>query len=751
MFSEFRSRLTLAFGGTIGLILILLSVTSFWFIQNTARHKVEQELNAAATVQDRLWELEETDLLDKARTLALDFGFRSAVATEDIPTIGSALSNLKNRLGVTLAFAVLPDGRSIRVDASDTESLTQMPDSIMTALDADDDPAGILMFQDQRFLVVSAPVKAPRLVGWVAFAEPLDSQSLRDLERFSPIPLIASIESIDASLKSGRDDIVSANEIDGFGGFPPAQLVLRYSMSQAMAPYRGMFVALGVSALIGLIVLVICCWLVARGVTEPIRKLDEAVRKFGDTSEIDVEINSNDEIGRLAKSFTSMAGKIAEREAHIKQLSLTDIETDLPNRRALEEAIERETQVGKIAVVAIGIDRFARIRDVIGQRAANQLMSMVGERLRLETGVLAHGRLASDTIGLVTQYESDESLIERVKLFSIEDTPFKVGSEQVDVHVSAGFALETDHANMKVTDLAVVALNQARESGALIQRFDAKRYGEPSGTLAMMSALMNGLHDGSVSLVYQPKYDFRAQRICSVEALLRWTHPELGFVRPDEFIENAEETGHIKPLTRWVVEKAIMDRLDMLKKGHDLKIAINLSGRLVGDDVFVAWLIETLSPYPGCFCLEVTETAVIDDHGAAISNIQKLRDSGVEISIDDYGSGLSSLAYLKQIPAHELKIDKAFVLAMTEGSSDALLVKSTIDLAHTLGLRVVAEGVETDDVLKLLNLMGADIAQGYHISRPISLKDIPHFLDEFAARNDAAAPEPAQRAQKSPA
>ncbi|MAK61205.1 MAG: hypothetical protein CMK09_09530 [Ponticaulis sp.] len=735
MFSQFRTRLTLAFGGSIGLILIILSLISFFFIQDTARTKVEDELRSAAFVQDRIWQMEESDLLDKARTLALDFGFRSAVATEDIPTIGSALINLKDRLGVDLAYAVLPDGRAVRADTTGSETLIDVPDDLLDALEADTDPAGVLELNGLRYQLVSAPVKAPRLVGWVAFAKPVNEAQLRELETYSPIPLVASIADADFVLDTGSDDIVSTNEIDGFGDFPPAKLVLRYSMSEAMKPYNGMFLALGGSAVAGLVILLACCWVIARGVTEPIRKLDNAVRGFADSSVIDVDISSRDEIGRLARSFSSMAEKITEREAHITRLSLTDTETDLPNRRALEQALEWESQDDSenLFVIAVSIDRFARIRNVIGQTAANDLMTMIGDRLILEVGVLAHGRLASDTIGLLMRCENDDELMDRFSLFSIEDEPFLVGSEQVDVQITAGFARNIEHASLKPVDLALVAVSQARVTGQQIMAFDGDMYGEPSGTLAMMSELMSGLNDGAVSLVYQPKYDVRKQQVCSAEALLRWMHPDRGFVRPDEFVENAEETGHIKPLTRWVVERAIADRDELLEKGYDLKIAINLSGRLVGDEAFIDWLAETLGEFPGCFCLEVTETAVIDDPAGALANIQKLRDSGVEISIDDYGSGLSSLSYLKQIPAHELKIDKAFVLAMTEGSSDALLVKSTIDLAHTLGLRVVAEGVETNEVLGLLGLMGADIAQGYHISRPIPLSDMAGFLREFKA------------------
>ena len=194
-------------------------------------------------------------------------------------------------------------------------------------------------------------------------------------------------------------------------------------------------------------------------------------------------------------------------------------------------------------------------------------------------------------------------------------------------------------------------------------------------------------------------------------------------------MEFAEETGHIKPLSEWVLRRAKRDYVAFLGRGHDLEMSINLSGRLVSDREFIEWSIRELGDLASHFCFELTETAVINDQKTAIDNMNLLREAGIRISIDDYGAGLSSLAYLKQIPAHELKIDKSFVISLSANSSDALLIKSTIDLAHSLNMKVVAEGVETEAVLRLLSALGADTAQGYFLARPAGLEDILTFLD----------------------
>jgi EAL domain-containing protein (putative c-di-GMP-specific phosphodiesterase class I) len=238
-----------------------------------------------------------------------------------------------------------------------------------------------------------------------------------------------------------------------------------------------------------------------------------------------------------------------------------------------------------------------------------------------------------------------------------------------------------------------------------------------------------------MAVYYQPKHDLRSNRISGAEALVRWRHPVRGLIPPDVFIGMAEETGHIAALTECVLAQAIADQAQLARGGHVLTIAVNMSGRLLSDSVFADRAIAMIRGSGADICLEVTETAVIENPELGLALIDRFAEAGVAISIDDYGSGLSSLAYLKQIRADELKIDKAFILSLAESSRDALLVKSTIDLAHSLGLKVTAEGVETPTALALLAGMGCDLAQGYLIAKPLPLAEFEQFLFE----RDAAA------------
>jgi diguanylate cyclase len=216
---------------------------------------------------------------------------------------------------------------------------------------------------------------------------------------------------------------------------------------------------------------------------------------------------------------------------------------------------------------------------------------------------------------------------------------------------------------------------------------------------------------------------------------MRWTHPRRGAVPPDLFIGMAEETGHIRALTEWTVRRAIDDQRRLADAGHQVCMSVNLSGRLLADESFAETLIVAARGAAGRLRVEITETAAMHDPEAALRIIDRLVAGGISVSLDDYGSGLSSLAYLKRIPADELKIDKAFVMGLDQSSRDALLVKSTIDLAHGLGMKVTAEGVETETSLALLSGMGCDMAQGYYVGRPVPLDELIAKLDADADRS----------------
>lgn len=283
------------------------------------------------------------------------------------------------------------------------------------------------------------------------------------------------------------------------------------------------------------------------------------------------------------------------------------------------------------------------------------------------------------------------------------------------------------------------AMIQSRNDHAPVVR-DLSLVDPMVDAMALKRDLSGAVDRGELFLQYQPKVNVRRQQVASAEALLRWRHPKRGLILPNDFIPLAEATRDIDRMTLWTIEQVIADQQLLRADGRDITIFINISGQLLSNAKFVKRVCEIVSATDVPLGFEITETSVIRDPVSAIANLNVFADHGIAIAIDDYGAGLSSLAYLKQLPARELKIDKMFVLQLTSSNRDPLIVRSTIDLAHALEMEVTAEGVETPAALALLSVMGCDMIQGYLISRPIEIEAFRQYMRDHkdAALVDSA-------------
>jgi EAL domain-containing protein (putative c-di-GMP-specific phosphodiesterase class I)/GGDEF domain-containing protein len=766
-FTSLRTRLTVLYAGLFCVALLTVGATAYVAAAANAQSQVERELASGGAVFDRLWALRESQLADGAAVLSRDFGFRAAVGTRDAPTVSSALDNLRGRLNLDKAFMVGVDG-DVTGLAVDHETAT----ALWTALDAGSD-AGVLTLSGTPYQAIAAPVMAPDLRGWLVFAVKLDRRELASLEKLSSIPLTAAVvkksaagawsseglsklderrlSTFTADALKARDGAANATRtpqrltlsagksialvkpLKAIDGQAATALVLRYPLSAALAPYRSLLWVLVVLGLGSLFALIFGSWLLARSITRPVSALDEAAHRLERGEDASVDVVGRDEIGRLAVSFNAMAAGIREREKRITRMAQTDQETGLNNRVALEQALERISQ-GVVAVV--GIERYAQVRSAIGYHLTAAMIGEIGARLAKTCRGCTIARLSSERLGLTLRAASlDEALFEADRILSALQKPLKVEGVAIDVAFTIGLASVDAAAAIPVVERASIALDQARVSGVKIGGFNAADYGDPASKLSLMSEMLGALQDGAITLYYQPKHDLRAGRIAGAEALVRWNHPIRGFVSPDLFVTLAEETGYIRALTLWTLERLIIDQRALRAAGHDPMLSLNLSGRMLGDAGFIDEAILLTRRSGANVCFEITETAMIANPTTALAAVDRLRAAGISISLDDYGSGLSSLAYLKQIPADELKIDKEFVLKLDSNSRDALLVKSTIDLAHSLGLKLVAEGVETAETLALLTAMGCDLAQGYFVARPMPLPALVSFLDDSVAAN----------------
>ena len=441
---------------------------------------------------------------------------------------------------------------------------------------------------------------------------------------------------------------------------------------------------------------------------------------------------------------------VRQREAHLSYVALHDPETQLPNRRAMLEELLRcldgrtAMEHSFVVAIAFGVDRFPVLRGAIGYGNANRLIRGLSSRVAESARQKSVFHISTSILGVVLTAPSEEDARRMcAEALSKLDTSVLLDGQEIAVSVHAGSAIAAagKGAAEKLLELTTLALDQARLQGRRHVRYDAANAADPKLRLALISDVGSGLARGDFSVLYQAKASLRERHIVGAEALMRWQHPTYGDISPEQFILVAEETGGIDGLTRWALAQAIQDQAALLARGIDKVISINISGRSLTDAEFCAFATGAVQRSGARICFEITETAVIRDPVVAMSSIAAFRAAGIQISLDDYGSGLSGLSYLKQIEADELKLDKSLIRNLTK--RDTLILKSTIDLAHGLGMSVVAEGVEDEATLAVLSALGCDKVQGYLIARPVALADFARLC----APAEPAAAENLQRFQ----
>jgi diguanylate cyclase (GGDEF)-like protein len=448
----------------------------------------------------------------------------------------------------------------------------------------------------------------------------------------------------------------------------------------------------------------------------------------------------------------SVNGRLRRQSKLNAHLAEYDTLTGLPNRSLFErratEALERARGRGTSVVIAIAdLDNFKDINDVLGHRNGDQVLAELATRLEsaARPGVTV-ARLSGDEFGLVLPCNGQlDPAAELAEIRSILERDLPVGGLTLSVQASVGYALAPLDADDSETLMrrADVAMYLAKAENAGVARYNASRDQYDPATLSLVAELRQAIDADQLVLHYQPQRDLATDRTVGMEALVRWQHPTRGLLQPDTFLPLAEQTNLIDHLTRWVLRRALTDLRGLDTAGAELSVAINVSARGIGrgelaDDVIEA--LGELAVEPRRLVIEVTETAILADPARAAIELGRLAAAGVAISLDDFGQGHTSLSHLSALPLDELKIDRGFVGDMLEQPAHAAIVHSVVDLGHNLGLRVVAEGVETDEVLAHLSDRGCDLVQGYLLARPMPLDALVQWLaQETPARPTAPA------------
>jgi diguanylate cyclase (GGDEF)-like protein len=415
--------------------------------------------------------------------------------------------------------------------------------------------------------------------------------------------------------------------------------------------------------------------------------------------------------------------------------------TGLPNRSLfhdrLQQAILGVARTGDaVAVMLMDLDRFKEINDALGHQTGDlvlQEMSLRLGRLVREGDTIA--RLGGDEFALVVTSLDDVAAVQVVanRILEAFDTPFMIKGMALHIGASLGIAIHPEQGNSPdvLIQRADVAMYVAKSNRTGYEYYSPDSDYHSPARLALVDDLRSAIDERALTLHYQPKVAFSNGEVVGVEALARWDHPRRGAISPVEFIELAEQSGLINPLTFYVLDRALEQMNEWLSKGVDLTVSVNLSLQSLLDlqlPAIVAEMLERWRVPPAHLILEITESCMMSDPARTMAILNKLNDMGVRLSIDDFGTGYSSLSYLKRLPVTELKIDKSFVMEMLTDDSNAVIVRSTIDLAKNLGLAVVAEGVASDAIYANLIELGCTIAQGFHISQPMPAADIKRWL-----------------------
>jgi diguanylate cyclase (GGDEF)-like protein len=510
-------------------------------------------------------------------------------------------------------------------------------------------------------------------------------------------------------------------------------LLLR-SVTEALAPYRRMQLTLLALALAGVAVFAAGSVLTARQIAVPIQDLSSAASSLaqGDYA-TPVPVRGGDEVGQLAHAFEEMRLAIRAREENITRLAYWDPLTGLPNRARFHEVVRAAMEGERCAILLLDLDRFKQVNDVLGPSFGDRVLVRVAERLSAECleGADVLARLGGDEFAvLVPGAGAPEAEAKAIRILASFDLAFSVDGHAVDLGAGIGYSLCPEHGRsgeelLPRAEIAMYAAKQRRNGPV---RYSDALDTSSEASLTLMTQLRKALQENELRLYLQPKARLRDGQILGAEALVRWMHPQRGLIAPVEFIPFAEQTGFIREITRWMLERGVQ-WLAGPARGEGYCLSVNLSTRDLLDTELaqrVSGLLARHGVDAGRLCLEITESAIMDDPRRAQSTLGQLHALGVRLSIDDFGTGYSSLAYLRELEVDELKIDRSFVSKLEESAGDAKIVRSTIDLGHNLGLSVVAEGIENARVWRLLRDWGCDEAQGYAIGRPGPAED---FVD----------------------
>ncbi|TDV55868.1 diguanylate cyclase/phosphodiesterase [Pseudomonas graminis] len=747
------------------LIMLLLIVVFAVFIavraatQDAVRKQAQAQLEVGTRVFEGLLEMRGKRLRDAVQLLSTDFGFRDAVASADSATIRSVLLNHGARINANDMFLLGMDGT---VMASTVEQIPEgSPFPYIQALrelKGKNQSMLIVPLQGQPHLLVESTVLAPLPIARVVMGFSMDDDLAQELRSLSglQVSFLSIVQNQPGQMISTQPETLfdslrsvmmnpASNEMQmtehhsqsflsktlRLGSSSDSEVValLQSPLDQAMQAFAPLDKTLFWITVVALAGSLVGALLLARGLSRPVSALAQAARRIGEGDyATPVVLDRRDELGLLASAINSMQSGIAERELQLAHNALHDPLTGLPNRALVMERLGSAVIAQRpVALLYLGIDNFRAISTNVGLEGVEQLLRIISEQLQepLRPGDTVARLSDNEFLLLVQNAETDSAVAVADRLQRLLVKPQRIGEQDIAMDACIGIAAYPANGD-SATELlrrASIARQDAAQLPGRLQVYVDGRDVAHMRQISLIRDLRHAARNGELSLHYQPKLDIRNGRVTQAEALLRWQHPQFGSVSPAEFILLAERTGSIQILTNWVIEDALRQLAEWAQRGLVLQVSVNISADdLLGNDLAdrVSALLKRYRVPAEQLIFEITESAIMREPEQSLKVLNRLREFGISLSVDDFGTGYSSLAHLKRLPVQELKIDQSFVRDLDETSEDAVIVRSTIEMSHNLGLKVVAEGVEYEHSLRLLERWHCDTAQGYLISRPLN-------------------------------
>jgi diguanylate cyclase (GGDEF)-like protein len=756
--------------------------------RRTLRGSVEHDLRVGMRVFDRVMETRARQLSDSLFLLAKDFAFREAVASTDLATVTSVLDNHGRRINADVVALVSLEGIVTADTIGNRLVGRRFPfDTMMKMAEEDDEgqASATVSFNDRPYQFVIVPVLAPRTIAWVSAGFEINEKVLNDVAdltsldvsiwssaagktpllistlrpeerqqlRAALVTLVEPQSRIETTMNLASHEFATLLRPMPTGDNSRVNTLVQRSLEEAGRPFVTLERQVFALSLTILLIAVLAAVLFARTVSRPLQVLADGAGRIERGDYVSpIVVRQQDEIGHLATAFNAMQAAIAAREDQIMFQSTHDALTGLPNRSRFLARVSHAIAASKrlssskpgahaaVGMIVMDVDRFKDVNDTLGHHFGDQLLIEIGRRLSQTVGGTTDtvARLGGDEFAVkFTAPDAARATEIAARVATAFDAPFVLGDVSIDVNASLGVAVYPTHADdaESLIKRADIAMYDAKKNQSGVAIYEPGRDQHSIHRLSLMMELRQAIAGDELELYYQPKVDVLTERVVHAEALVRWNHPRHGVLRPDEFIPLAEQSGKIGLITKWVIRAAIGQCAAWRREGLDLTVAVNLSALDLFDSelpTFISGLLSDADLPPAKIVLEITESAVMKDAAYAQKILADLKRRGLCLAIDDFGTGYSSLAHLKRLPVDELKIDKSFVLNLTESATDDLvIVRSTIELGHNMGLIVIAEGVESAESWRILKRLGCDMAQGYYMSPPLPASELGEWIRAY--------------------